>query len=347
MGKPSKKLKKTLLILGVTGAVYLSFRYLLPLVIPFLAAYGIALGLKPSAHWMAKKVPFLSVGMAGGIQFLFLLVLVSVGIYIGGAKLAKEAMLLTEQIPVWIRALDVWLTGQCHNLEQLLYLEPDCLVLLAREMLTGLMRTWKENTMPFLMFNSMTVLRVLIQISVAVIILFVAVVLSLQEMEELKRRREHSIFRREFALLGTRVAEMGKAYLKTQGSILLLTMVICTVGLFFMKNPYYILLGIGIGLLDAFPVFGTGTVFIPWILFSLFSGSWDRALSLTAIYLVCYLLRQILEAKLMGDQVGLTPWETLFSMYVGLQLFGLLGFILGPMGLLLIEDLVEAYESPS
>ena len=45
----------------------------------------------------------------------------------------------------------------------------------------------------------------------------------------------------------------------------------------------------------------------------------------------------------MGDRMGLTPVETLGSMYVGLKLFGLAGFLLGPVGLLMIEDLVELY----
>lgn len=47
---------------------------------------------------------------------------------------------------------------------------------------------------------------------------------------------------------------------------------------------------------------------------------------------------------MMGGQVGLTPLETLASVYVGLQLFGFFGFILGPLGLLLIEDLVEEWD---
>lgn len=46
----------------------------------------------------------------------------------------------------------------------------------------------------------------------------------------------------------------------------------------------------------------------------------------------------------MGDRVGLSPLETLMSMYVGLELFGIVGFLLGPVGLLLIKDLVEALE---
>ena len=62
-----------------------------------------------------------------------------------------------------------------------------------------------------------------------------------------------------------------------------------------------------------------------------------------AIYLICYLLREILEAKMMGNRVGLTSLETLISMYVGLQLFGIAGFLLGPIGLLLIEEMVNLY----
>uniref|UniRef100_UPI000A568568 AI-2E family transporter n=1 Tax=Clostridium sp. NkU-1 TaxID=1095009 RepID=UPI000A568568 len=72
--------------------------------------------------------------------------------------------------------------------------------------------------------------------------------------------------------------------------------------------------------------------------------NWKYGIGLLIIYVICYFLREILEAKIMGGKVGLTPLETLASMYVGLQLFGLLGFILGPIGLLIVEDIVEVYE---
>ena len=49
MGKPDKKLKRILLIIGITGAVYGVFRYLLPLVVPFLLAWGLALMLRPTS----------------------------------------------------------------------------------------------------------------------------------------------------------------------------------------------------------------------------------------------------------------------------------------------------------
>ena len=168
--------------------------------------------------------------------------------------------------------------------------------------------------------------------------------LCLQEMDRWKKRCAMSIYNREYALIGRRLAIVANAYLKTQGIIMMLTAAICTVGFWLLGNPYYILAGVGIGILDALPVFGTGTVLIPWAVVMFFSGRWGRGIVLLALYLICYFLREILEAKLMGDRVGLSPLETLMSMYVGLELFGIVGFLLGPVGLLLIKDLVEALE---
>ena len=56
MVKPEKKLKKVLLILGITGAVYGGFRYLLPLVIPFLLAYATAVWLRPSVRFLERRL---------------------------------------------------------------------------------------------------------------------------------------------------------------------------------------------------------------------------------------------------------------------------------------------------
>ena len=87
---------------------------------------------------------------------------------------------------------------------------------------------------------------------------------------------------------------------------MLLTTVICTAGFWILKNPYYILAGISLGVLDALPVFGTGTVLIPWAVIRFFQGKWGAGILMLAIYLACYFLRELLEAKLMGSRVGLS-----------------------------------------
>lgn len=285
----------------------------------------------------------LPLAVIGGVEIMILMAVFGVLLYFGARKLCTEAQLLFDNLPHMISKLDKWLTGCCFFTEELFHLRKGYLVKILRDMLVGGGNALKETAMPFLMVNSMTVLRCFIEVTVMTVILFIATVLSLSEMEDIRIRRDNSMFRREFALLGNRLMTVGSAWLKTQGSIMVFTMMICTAGLFLMGNPYSILLGIGIGLLDALPIFGTGTVLIPWAVFSLIAREFKYGIGLFLIYIICYFLRQIMEAKVMGNKVGLTPLETLISMYVGLKLFGLLGFILGPIGLLIIEDLVELY----
>ena len=191
MVEPSKKLKKIILIVGVTGAVYLILKYLLPLVIPFLLAYGIALLLRPSAGWLAKRCRVkvrgkyygIPIGLIGVLELLVVMGILGCGLYFGGRKLYAEAGMLMEQIPLWIEALDKWLTGICHQMEVVFCLKRGCLVLLAREMLLGLVTSIKSTAMPYLMVNSMTIFRGVIQITVLWVILIIGVMLSLQEME--------------------------------------------------------------------------------------------------------------------------------------------------------------------
>ena len=211
-------------------------------------------------------------------------------------------------------------------------------------MLSRLLEWGREKAAPALMANSMTLLRLGARTLIITVVTFLAAVLSLQEMDDLRERRDRSLFRKEFALIGNRVVCTGKAWFKTQGALLFIITMVCILGMALIGNPYYIMAGIFIGVLDALPIFGTGTVLLPWCLLCLAAGNWGRALILLCLYLVCYFLREFLESRMMGGQVGLTPLETLASVYVGLQLFGFFGFILGPLGLLLIEDLVEEWD---
>ena len=358
MGKPNRKLKKILLILGITGAVYGSFRYLLPLVVPFLLAWGLAILLKPSAAWIAgrcrvtvrrrrmgwERVLSLPVGLVGVVELVLILGLLGIGLYGIGRKLLLEAGMLTEQLPIWMELLDGWLTGLCRRTEDCLHLKEGLLVVVMREMLKGLMISVKDAAMPYLMVNSVSVFRWGIGALVGLVILLAATGMALQEMDVWKKRCRRSVFHEEFALIGRRLAVMAGAYLKTQAVIMVLTSLICMLGFRLLKNPYYILLGVGLGLLDALPVLGTGTVLFPWAVIRAVQGQWKTAAVLLLLYLICYILREVLEAKLMGGQLGLSPLETLIAMYVGLQLFGIAGFLLGPVGVLLIRDLVEAVE---
>lgn len=102
-------------------------------------------------------------------------------------------------------------------------------------------------------------------------------------------------------------------------------------GLIILKQPYALLLGIIIGIGDVLPVVGAGLFLNTWAVVDLLLGNYSTALGLFIIYLCTVTVRQIIEPRIVGKQLGLYPLVTMASMFAGFQLIGTLGLIAGPL----------------
>lgn len=90
---------------------------------------------------------------------------------------------------------------------------------------------------------------------------------------------------------------------------------------------------------DILPVLGTGGIMIPWALITMLQGNLFLGLKLLGVYVVVTVVRNIIEPKIVGSQLGLHPVVTLCSMFVGVQLFGVIGLFGFPIGLSLLRYL--------
>lgn len=127
-------------------------------------------------------------------------------------------------------------------------------------------------------------------------------------------------------------------YFKAQFKIMLLLIVVMFAGFEILNVGYSFLLALGIAFLDFLPVFGTGAVLWPWAIVDLVMGNYMRAIGLVVIYLICQILKQILQPKMVADSIGISPLATLLFMYTGYQLYGVLGMILGiPIGMVIVN----------
>lgn len=102
------------------------------------------------------------------------------------------------------------------------------------------------------------------------------------------------------------------------------------------------IIGLLIGLADALPVLGAGLFLIPWGIASLLTGQTGMGVTLLCLYVGAVLIRQILEPRLVGRQLGLYPLATMAAMYVGYRLLGFLGLLGGPILLQLAKAVLEA-----
>ena len=127
-------------------------------------------------------------------------------------------------------------------------------------------------------------------------------------------------------------------YFKAQFKIMLILVVVMFVAFEIIQVSYFFLLAVLIGALDFLPVLGTGTVLWPWMLMELMNGNYFRLIGLFAVYLVCQIIKQVLQPKMVGDSVGISPLATLFFMYIGYRFGGVFGMIIGiPIGMVLIR----------
>ena len=131
-------------------------------------------------------------------------------------------------------------------------------------------------------------------------------------------------------------------YLKAYLILLLLTFAQLFFGLCILRVDYAFLLAAVIALVDILPIFGVGTVLIPWAAVELLRRHFRLGFGLLVLYGTVSLVHQILEPKLVGKSLGLHPLLTLAAGYVGFQLFGVLGMVIAPLAALFLKGLVRA-----
>lgn len=121
--------------------------------------------------------------------------------------------------------------------------------------------------------------------------------------------------------------------------IMSLTFVELAIGLSIIGIEQSVLIALLIAAFDILPVLGTGGIMIPWTILTALQGNYSRAFGLLAVYLAVTVIRNILEPKIVGSQIGLHPVVTLAGIFVGAQLFGVLGLFGVPIGLSLLRHL--------
>lgn len=120
-------------------------------------------------------------------------------------------------------------------------------------------------------------------------------------------------------------------FLRAYSIIICITFLELSLGFLIIGIPHPIIFGALIAVIDIMPIIGTGTVIIPWAVISLLMHNTKVGVGLIILYAVITVVRQTIEPRIVGQQIGLHPLVTLILMYVGAQLMGILGLFLLPI----------------
>lgn len=340
-GKGTLNLRGIVLVALITLGVYLGFRYLLPLILPFVFAYFFAWIIRPVVELLNRKLKIPRI--IGGTLSLLLLVGVfgtALGMLI--RILIKEAIAMIRNIPVYLNVITGKLDAICRHCDELMGIDSGTVRGIVDDHLTKSFDNLKSGLMPKLTGHTITITVWIIAFLSILLIIFIAAVLMSKDLPDFHKRYDNSPIYRDIHKVTYKLSEAGIAYLRTQLIIMAIVAVICVVALVILDNDYAFLIGLGIAVLDALPLLGIGLVLIPWTIVSLFQGKLFVAAILFTAFLISQIAREVLEPKLIGNLIGIKPLYTLIAMYVGVKLFSVAGFILGPIGLLIITTIYHA-----
>lgn len=340
LGIQNKKFKLLIALILASASVYLSMEYLLPLVIPFIIAYIIAKFINPFAIWFNKKIHI----KKSIIVIIILLLLVLIIGYIGGKLFNKLFEQMRDLINNW-NQFDELISGKvkliCMNIENRMGLEDGCVLSIVNDNLTNIFEKGRDDIMPVIMDTSLPAIIAIIEVLVIIVIVFITIYFIAKDMEKINIAKKKFLFAKELALISSKLYDVGIAYLKAQVIIMFITSVVCFFGFKILGNPYAMLLGVIFGLLDALPLIGIGIGLIPWSIIYLISGNYVNAVILFITFIICYLIREFLEPRLIGKHSGIHPLISIISIYIGYKLFGIIGVILGPISYIIIVEIMK------
>ena len=345
---------KVFLAITAVGASYLLFSHILALLLPFLLAAVLAAVIRPGAALLERKwrVPR---RVGATVLLLLLLLLLSLFVTLGCRRLLWELQRLSENLGENSELIGARIEQALEIVSGLTEHIPLLSRLKAKESLSGFwerldarlatlitdtLSRWSATVperitallrgLPGAFFFTLTFLLSAFYLCAdgdrigAVLVSYLPPGL-----------------RTRLPSLRARLKQLGWRYLRAYFVLFLLTVVELLVGFSLLRLPYTVLPALLIALVDILPVLGVGTVLIPWGVIELLRGHAGLGTGLLILCGVMLLLRQFFEPRIVGGSLGLHPLATLFAAYVGLELFGLLGMLLGPAAALIVKSILE------
>lgn len=283
--------------------------------------------------------------MAGGILFGIILVvaLIIVGI---GTFLISRARNVVQEVGFITESISDFISDISVRMEEFWGLDE------------GVIRLWLEDrftdftgslahTGDGLLSGSLRYLSVAGHVGTFILVSFICVVLFAREIEGWQQGLlnlailEPAIDRILSIIIriGKKLGGMIKTYAKTQSIILVCISVTATIGLYIggIREGYFY--GILAGVMDFLPFIGTGIVLIPIGVVNLIKGKVFGGIVVIITYVICVLIRELLEPRLLGNGLRFSPVAVLISVYAGVLFYGIGGVVLGPVTLLILVEL--------
>ena len=341
-----KFIKSIVWVVLILIAVYLFFTKIFRFVAPFIVGLLIALIIEKPVNFLEKRTKFRR-GTAVSIMLLLFVIIIGGIITFAFYQLTAELVRMTKDMSGFSNVGEH--IKSFIDIGQKFYLKlPDEIVESLKANFGSIAQTvstWLQGLLKYML----GIIKSLPQVFIFIVISLVSTFFMSRDWKKISE----FVFKQIPKGWGIRmrifkgdlfVALAG--FVKAQIILICITFLELFIGYIILGVNYAFLLALLTAILDALPIFGTGTVLIPTAVIHLIMGDIPKAVGFLILYLIITIIRQTIEPRIVGSNVGLHPLVTLMSMYIGTQIFGVIGLILGPIIAVILKTMQKARVLP-
>lgn len=330
------KIQKYIPALAGLAGILLFFRYLLPLLLPFILGAILALAAEPLVGFLCDRLHLkrplaTAIGLSTAFSFLAFVMMVL------GAFAVRQLRNLAGFLPELETSLRMSMDTADRMLQNLSHKVPGELGSVLSRNVEGLISGGDgliNRATAFLLKLASGILSHVPGSALAIGTSIIASFMISAKLPQLRSRVEKCLSAEKLAPVVSGAGRLKSAlmgWLKAQAKLSAVTFFLMLLGFFLLRIPRAPLWALAVALVDAFPILGTGTVLVPWSILSFLQGDTVPAFGLLGLYAAGALIRSVLEPRFLGRHLGLDPLVTLVALYVGFRLWGILGMIFAPM----------------
>ncbi|WP_278246058.1 sporulation integral membrane protein YtvI [Clostridium pasteurianum] len=313
--------------------MFAALKYVIPIFIPFIIGFFISLILKPVINYITKKGNIKRSWISIITLIIFYLIFFML-ISLFGVKIFTSIKEIFNNLPgfyintvepilkegvAWLRKTvpqtDIWLSNGFENMN--------------------------DSILSFVKSMSSTVVKAVVSVAGGIPSFFIKILFTIVSsfFFTIDYYKITKFILRQFSEKNQNIIINIKKngvdtilkFIRAYAILITITFIELSVGLSILKISNSILIAALIAIIDILPILGTGGTLLPWAIISIVTGNISLAIGLVSLYLLILIIRQVLEPKIVGNQIGLHPIVTLICMFVGAQLLGFIGLFLLPI----------------
>lgn len=337
--------KRNFIILGTIIVILLAFIYIVPVSLPIILALLTAMLFDPLVKIAEKQFKWTR-QPAVIVVFLLIVTFISGILYYTVTRLIGKLIDFTQKTPEYFNSLSsMWIDMQ-NKLFQFTASMPTEVVDAAQEEFKNIFDSIRVSISELVSYENITSLLTNIpNFLVSFIVFTIALFLFMLELPELKRLFFDSLTdstEEKVRFMFNKLNKILFGFLKAQVLVSLIIFAVSFIGLLIITPKYAFVMSVIIWIIDLIPILGSIIILGPWSIYYFVSGNISMGTQLAVLAIILLIIRRTVEPKVMGSQIGLKPLPTLIAMFIGLKLFGVLGFFIGPLIVILFTTAIEA-----